>query len=155
MVVAGDNLQPFAEETWKLFSIGSTTCRLLKPCPRCSVPARNWLTGEFYFSGKSRLRPQGALRQFWPEKCVDSEWEEEWQGPIFSIHVAPNLNAKALKDGGVWLKVGDTVVVLEQTPGGAARVLRGLASVVMVVVSLLVWALLVDTDAAKWMAAFL
>lgn len=148
VVVAGKGLKPFSEETWKLFSIGGTPCRLLKPCPRCSVPARHWLTGEFYFSGKSKLKPQGALRQFWPEKCIDSEWEEEWQGPMFSVHVAPDLDPKALKDGGVWLRVGDDVRVHDLKPASSAwggyRGVAGLA----VAVLLLAWVLFANNDHA-------
>jgi len=140
VVVAGEDLEPFAEETWKLFSIGNTPCRLLKPCPRCSVPARDWLTGEFHFSAPKRLRPQSALREFWPEKCIDPEWEEEWQGPMFSVHVAPSLDPKALKEGGVWLQVGDEVTVLEVMPASTTW-WHHLPGAMVVMVALLLWAL--------------
>ena len=40
--------------------------------------------------------PQIALAKFWGGKCVDAEWEEEWQGPIFGARRAlPPLAAAA------------------------------------------------------------
>ena len=29
-------------------------------------------------------------RKYWPQKCVDAEWEKEWEGPTFGVHVTPN-----------------------------------------------------------------
>jgi hypothetical protein len=60
-----------------------------------------------------------ALRKFWPEKCVDKEWEAEWQGPIFGIHAGFDPEQQQESAGGGSkrrvLRVGDDVVVLSRT----------------------------------------
>ena len=86
IIVTGGS--PWEEEGWAVFGLGtSLTFRRLKGCPRCTVPARNQSTGKFHFSSGPFLAPQKTMRQFWPEKCIDKQWEEEWQGPVFGVHV--------------------------------------------------------------------
>jgi hypothetical protein len=36
-----------------------------------------------------------ALRKFWTAKCVDPEWEVEWQGPIFGVHLGIDFGSRA------------------------------------------------------------
>jgi uncharacterized protein YcbX len=120
-----ENAHPWDEENWKEFSVGGASLRLLKGCPRCSVPARAFETGKFHFGAPKRLRPQDALRKYWPEKCVDNEWGTEWQGTMFSIHAGVNWEKsnggwQGGGGGGVLLRVGDEVSVVERTDDGAA-----------------------------------
>ena len=77
----------FEEETWKYFQIGNDAkFRYLKRCPRCTVPARNPETGDWLYPKNKRL-PQKTLKSMFPLKAIDKEWEEQWQGPTFSVHI--------------------------------------------------------------------
>ena len=60
--------------------------RYLKRCPRCTVPARNPETGDWLYPKNKRL-PQKTLKSMFPLKAIDKEWEEQWQGPTFSVHI--------------------------------------------------------------------
>ena len=130
VVVAGGALQPWEEEGWERFSIqpaaerdsttaaaASSSFRLLKGCPRCTVPARNPLSGEFLFGKElGRLAPQRALRRLFPQKCRDDEWEREWEGPIFGIHVGLTLTGLELTDAQAlprarFIRIGDVIQV--------------------------------------------
>mmetsp|Transcript_12410 Transcript_12410/g.18799 ORF Transcript_12410/g.18799 Transcript_12410/m.18799 type:complete len:391 (-) Transcript_12410:189-1361(-) len=112
VVVGGPHLTPWEEEKWSSFQLGRETFRLLKGCPRCTVPARNPQNGLFLFESKPLLAPQMALRKFWPDKCIDKEWEEEWQGPMFGIFVGHNIPEDQLSRQCI-LNVGDEVKVLK------------------------------------------
>jgi len=75
--------KPWEEEKWKSLSIGSTSFRLWKGCPRCAVPARNPGTGNWIISEvKNRLLFMATLRKKFPEKCIDKEWKDRWQGKL-------------------------------------------------------------------------
>ena len=110
VVVSGG--KPWAEEDWELFSLGNCVFRLLKGCPRCTVPARNQTTGKFHFASKPLLAPQTALRRYWSHKCVDPEWEKEWEGPIFGIHAGLDHTADALGPGSNPNSMADPLHVL-------------------------------------------
>jgi len=90
------------EELWDRFSIGSVSFRGWKPTPRCTVPTRNPVTGDFQLP-KSKMLVTLTLRKCWPEKCVDEEWGKEWQGPSFGV--------SAGCDGTGSLRVGDQVSI--------------------------------------------
>ena len=126
VVVAGGALRPWEEEEWERFSIQPTerdssraasSFRLLKGCPRCTVPARNPRSGEFFFGKEfSRLAPQRALRRLFPQKCRDDEWEREWEGPIFGIHVGLTLTGLESIDEQAlprthFIRIGDVIQV--------------------------------------------
>jgi len=130
IVVAGGG--PWSEEKWTRFLVrsvnsdrsvsyssrsvnSSTAMRLLKGCPRCSVPARSWSSGAFQFGPPRRLRFQDALRKAFPEKLVDDEWGVEWQGTMFGIHVGVDWEGEG--GAGVVLNVGDEVSVVERKGG--------------------------------------
>lgn len=90
------------EESWDRFSIGSVGFRGWKPTPRCTVPTRNPFTGDFQLP-ESKMLVTTTLRRHWPEKCIDEEWGEEWQGPSFGVSVGC--------DGTGTLRVGDNLSV--------------------------------------------
>lgn len=49
------------QEDWANFDLGadgSISARLLKPCPRCTVPARAPFTGRWHFQARPLLAPQ-------------------------------------------------------------------------------------------------
>jgi uncharacterized protein YcbX len=105
VVLSGPLLRPWEEESWKAFSLGSGGAtrrrlrfRMLKGCPRCTVPARDPLNGGFLFGAEARLAPQKVLRTLFPEKCTDDEWEREWEGPIFGIHAGLDLEEEDDED---------------------------------------------------------
>lgn len=140
LVVAGG--EAWEEEGWAEFAVGGPSgpaFRLLKGCPRCTVPARAPATGGFHFRSKPLLAPQAALKRFWAHKCTDAEWGPEWEGPIFGIHVglgsgggvgagqgAPAGVQAAAGAGAQVVKVGDPVTVLSRKPLHAAARARRL-----------------------------
>ena len=107
IVVAGEGLAPWEEDTWKSLNIGEeASFRVLKSCPRCTVPARNQKSGDWQYPTKGeKLKVQKALRKMFPEKTVDDEWGAEWQGPMFGVHVAVDFEAR--------ISVGDKVQIVE------------------------------------------
>ena len=77
----------FGEETWQYFQIGENAkFRYLKRCPRCTVPSRNPTTGDWLYKKNKRL-PQKTLKKMFPAKAIDKEWEEQWQGATFGVHI--------------------------------------------------------------------
>ena len=54
---------------------------------------------------------QTALRKFWPAKCKDVEWEVEWEGPIFGVHLGIDTSAKEGTAPKLHLRVGDSIRV--------------------------------------------
>jgi hypothetical protein len=52
-----------------------------------------------------------ALRKFWPAKCKDAEWEVEWEGPIFGVHLGIDTIAKEVTNSNFQLRVGDSIQV--------------------------------------------
>lgn len=149
VVVSGS--QAWDEECWAEFTLGDLSFRKIKGTPRCTVPARHQRSGKFHFQSRPLLAPQQALKRFWPAKCVDPEWEEEWQGPIFGVHLGCDLPPAGQPRA---LRVGDMVKVarrLEAPPptdtlasrlfGLAFRTERGwvvLAAVVALQIAVLV-----------------
>lgn len=106
IVTGGDE---FSEENWDHFQIGDEAWfRHLKQTPRCTVPSRNPTDG-------SRLYPQNillvskVLKGMFPEKTKDREWEEQWQGPCFGVHIGCEEGLRRSKY--VTMHVGDKVRV--------------------------------------------
>eukprot|EP00750_Incisomonas_marina_P028462 INCI6729.1.p1 GENE.INCI6729.1~~INCI6729.1.p1 ORF type:complete len:403 (+),score=55.98 INCI6729.1:279-1487(+) len=105
VVVSG--FRPWEEWKWSLLKIGSqknggaTTLRLLKPCPRCTVPARNNKTGEWQLAGtgKPKLLAQRTLGKMFPQHLKDDEWGDQWQGPCFGVHAAHDGTSRELRVG--------------------------------------------------------
>ena len=103
-IVVGGTKGPWAEETWRNFTIGGegggTRFRYLKRAPRCTVPSRDQKTGGFNkeIMAKKTL-PQVTLRKMFPAKCTDDEWGSEWEGPMYGIHVAHGGVAGTLREG--------------------------------------------------------
>jgi hypothetical protein len=95
----------FDEETWKYFQIGNDAkFRFLKRCPRCTVPARNPANGDWLYPKNKRL-PQKTLKKMFPLKTIDKEWEEQWQGPTFGVHIGWDSEGEDSSE----IKVGDDV----------------------------------------------
>ena len=71
-IVVDTGGRPFEEEEWGVFRFSSCgiVFRQLKLCPRCTVPSRDPMTGEFLLK--------------------DSEWGEEWEGATFGVLCAHN-----------------------------------------------------------------
>ena len=109
IVVKNFNDSPFDEETWKFFQVGdSARFRHLKLTPRCTVPARNPTTGDWLYPFK-KLLVQKTLKRMFPKKCLDIEWEEQWQGPSFGVHLG--YESEASGSSFSLLKLGDKVRV--------------------------------------------
>jgi uncharacterized protein YcbX len=107
IVVDGGDL-PWAEEDWRVFTVGSTSFRKLKNTPRCTVPARNQKTGGWVHDA-DKLLCQKTLRKMFPKKCIDDEWGQEWEGPMFGIHVgSAGVQAE--------IQVGDPIAVQKRKP---------------------------------------
>ncbi|GMH92266.1 hypothetical protein TrVE_jg7540 [Triparma verrucosa] len=130
IIVDGGKLKKYDEETWSKFKLGEVDFRGLKPCPRCSVPARNPKTGEMHYpnSSLSRLAPQKVMRTMFPEKCIDDEWGVEWQGTIFSMHVGAN-DAE-----GQVIRVGDEITVKERK--GGCSIVRKIGTILFLFIAL-------------------
>jgi uncharacterized protein YcbX len=108
--------KPWAEEDWRTFSISGTKFRKLKNCPRCTVPARDQKTGG-WANEDDKLLVQKTLRKMFPEKCIDAEWGQEWEGPMFGIHVgSAGVQAE--------LRVGDLIEVTSRAANPRQMLLR-------------------------------
>mmetsp|Transcript_20704 Transcript_20704/g.34169 ORF Transcript_20704/g.34169 Transcript_20704/m.34169 type:complete len:126 (-) Transcript_20704:223-600(-) len=75
-----------------------------KDTPRCSIPLRNPLTGEFNIR-KNKLAVHKIMKKLFPKKAADESWGS-WKGPIFGIYMGFNKN---YPPKGSSLSVGDTV----------------------------------------------
>lgn len=53
------NVEPFAEDTWKLIKIGDVTFEVDKPCARCVITTTDQITGE---RGKEPLKTLATFR---------------------------------------------------------------------------------------------
>lgn len=112
VVVAGSGMPPFAEDGWSTVTTGrdadgnSLTCRLVKPCTRCTIPDINPATGvtegREIFQALSRLRTGKVLRQ---EKLVYDR--REWTNRTF-------FGWNVVVDSTGLLSVGDLVEVEEE-----------------------------------------
>jgi len=96
------------------------------------------------------------MRKFWPAKCVDGDWEEEWQGPIFGVHVGFDGAVSASGGGGgkrAVLRVGDAVTV--QASASAAKrpwataACRALCALLAVLVAVVAVAVKLSLDDLK------
>eukprot|EP00892_Ulva_mutabilis_P000428 jgi/Ulvmu1/10386/UM061_0070.1 len=111
VVVAGDGMEPFAEDDWSVVSTGrgeqgkDLTCRLVKPCTRCTIPDINPATGvtkgRETFLALSKLRSGKVLRE---EKAVYDR--PEWKNRTF-------FGWNVVVDGTGMLSVGDAVTLVE------------------------------------------
>lgn len=110
----------WSEELWLRIGVSSgsrnNTFRLWKNTPRCTVPNRDPETGKFRIDTDKFLATR-TLGSCWPEKCVDAEWGDEWQGPSFGVHMAWDSASTGDSETGV-IKVGDQLAVLKHRPFG-------------------------------------
>ena len=90
-IVVDTGGRPFEEEQWGVFRFSSCgiVFRQLKLCPRCTVPSRDPMTGEFLLKD-NKLCFMKTLRKMFPVKTKDSEWGEEWEGATFGVLCAHN-----------------------------------------------------------------
>jgi len=92
IVVDGQQLEPWAEETWSRLEISSGSSSSLflhniKPCPRCTVPCRDQTTGNFLFPEKLLLWK--VLKATFPRKFHDPEWGS-WAGAYMGVYMGHN-----------------------------------------------------------------
>ena len=106
IVTGGDE---FSEENWDHFQIGDEArFRHLKLTPRCTVPSRNPTDGSWLYP-QNKLLVSKVLKGMFPEKTKDREWEEQWQGPCFGVHIGCEEGLRRSKY--VTMHVGDKVRV--------------------------------------------
>jgi len=98
------------EETWKCIDVGGVTLNKIKECPRCTVPCRDEMTGDFVFPNEKLLLWK-LLRTAFPRKNSDSEWGT-WAGPFFGVYYG-----HAGQQG--TLRVGDPIRVVKTAPWDA------------------------------------
>jgi uncharacterized protein len=91
VVVTG--FEPWAEDRWRRFRIGSVPFRVAKPCGRCVVTTTDQITGE---RGTQPLKILAARRRF-------------GKSLVFGQNVIP--------DSPGLIRVGDPVEITEYTPG--------------------------------------
>lgn len=97
-IVVGGPVAPWVEETWGQIRIvplqagGASTAsaanglalRKIKECPRCTIPCRDPLTGD-WLHPTDYLRLWKVLRKLFPRKDKDPEWGT-WGGPFFGVY---------------------------------------------------------------------
>ena len=127
IVVDGDSLAPWEEESWSSLEITSSptmnnanneaspllTLRTIKQCPRCTVPCRDQITGQFLFSPE-KLKLWTVLKHAFPRKFSDPEWGS-WAGAYFGVYMGHTTKPKK----GSRLAVGNVVTPVEILPWDA------------------------------------
>ena len=132
--------KPWAEETWKSLTIHAKTRRRaqengasddstalltmskIKECPRCTVPCRDGVSGNFLFPS-DKLLLWRVLKKAFPTKFSDPEWGT-WSGAFFGVYFGHKGVA------GATITVGDRLVIEESCrwddhlPSGKAAKLR-------------------------------
>lgn len=96
IVIDGDELEPWAEETWATLEISSTTgaheplvVHTIKQCPRCTVPCRDQTTtGQFLFKD-NKFMLWKVLKRVFPRKFSDPEWGS-WAGVFMGVYIGHN-----------------------------------------------------------------
>jgi len=114
VVVAGEGMPPFAEDRWSVVATGKDpageplTCRLVKPCTRCTIPDINPTTGvtegREVFQALSRMRTGKVLREENP-----MFGRPEWKNRTF-------FGWNVVVDTTGVLAVGDPVQLVESRP---------------------------------------
>jgi uncharacterized protein len=90
-----EGLPPWAEDDIETVSFAGATLRLVKPCTRCAIPTRDFMTGE------DAVNPTPVLRKF--------RWEKALKGVVFGE------NATLAAGGGV-LTAGSTCQITYRGP---------------------------------------
>jgi hypothetical protein len=120
IIVDGDDLEPWAEETWSRVEIRgdgelpALVLHTIKACPRCTVPCRDQTTGKFLFQSDS-LKLWNVLKACFPRKFSDPEWGS-WAGVYMGIYMGHNCNGKGEKRK---IAVGDMIYPLTILPWDA------------------------------------
>ena len=107
VVVDGDGVEPFVEDTWRAVRMGACDVSLVFPWPRCAVPQVDQVTGARHKEPAVVLKAHRWCTQ------VDSE------DPMVQMIVPGNTlfgMAGAIEPEGATLAVGDDVEVLSTAP---------------------------------------
>jgi uncharacterized protein YcbX len=90
-----EGLPPWAEDDIETVGFPGATLRLVKPCTRCAIPTRDFMTGE------DSVNPTPVLRRF--------RWHKALKGVIFGENAT-------LAAGGGALTVGSTCQITYRSP---------------------------------------
>jgi hypothetical protein len=96
IIVDGEGLEPWAEESWAELEILSSSkagdqnepgmlLHTIKACPRCTVPCRNQITGKYLFKDE-KLKLWKVLKALYPGKFNDPEWGS-WAGAYMGVYM--------------------------------------------------------------------
>jgi hypothetical protein len=95
IIVDGDRLQPWDEETWATLNISSTSgaheplrLHTIKQCPRCTAPCRDQTTGQFLYKD-DKFKLWKVLKAVSPLKFIDPEWGS-WAGVFMGVYMGHN-----------------------------------------------------------------
>lgn len=99
---------PWAEDTWRVLSIGGATVRLVIPWPRCAVPQVDQEDGSRHREPAVVLKHHRWCASV-PEDAPDLAKLMLAGSPLFAV-------AGAIEPAGATIAVGDEVVVVETGP---------------------------------------
>jgi uncharacterized protein YcbX len=94
IIVTGESLAPWAEESWAELEISSANDKdktplvlhTIKACPRCTVPCRDQAgTGGWLFPTQP-LTLWNVLKKLYPRKFSDPEWGS-WAGAFMGVYM--------------------------------------------------------------------
>lgn len=131
IVVDGDSLAPWEEESWSSLEISTTssptmnnnnndtttvpliTLKTIKQCPRCTVPCRDQATGKFLFA-KEQVKLWNVLKKAFPRKYSDPEWGA-WAGAYFGVYMGGG-HTSIPKEEEIRLTVGNVITPVDILP---------------------------------------
>ena len=115
IIVDGDEISAWEEETWRTVAVGADVLLTkIKECPRCTVPCRSPVTGEYLFPGSEKLKLWKTLKKAFPGKAGDAEWST-WKGVFFGVYFGHSSSGGSGGNVGKTISVGDEIVAGERT----------------------------------------
>jgi hypothetical protein len=107
IVISGDGLKPFEEDTWKVIAIGDILFALVKGCPRCKQSCTDQATGEVFDE------PVKVMKTF---RIVGDNKDDVYfaQNAIPLLGMISGNSSRKGKTGLPCIRVGDPIRVLER-----------------------------------------